>query len=82
MTLPRDFLDEVETELARVRASFVEGRARIEALEDLRLLAAHVAEQLDRPITVFDVVGSTRDRQERERRIALVRCLRSPPGAG
>ena len=80
MALPRDFLDEVETELARVRASLVESRARVEALEELRLLAAHVAEQLDRPITVFDVVASPPNRRERERRIELVHHLRAPDG--
>jgi len=35
-----------------------------------------VAVQLDRPITVFDVIRSTRDWIERERRVLLVRQLR------
>jgi hypothetical protein len=79
MPLPRDFLDEVETELGRMRASLAESRERVAAIEELRLLAAHVAEQLDRPVTVFDVVRSSRDRGERERRLELVRRLRASP---
>ncbi len=76
MGLPRDFLDEVETELREAQREFVQNRERTEALEELRRVALAVAAQLDRPITVFDVIRSTRDWIERERRVSLVRQLR------
>jgi homoserine kinase len=76
MGLPRDFLDEVETELREARRELVQSRERTEALEELRRVALVVAAQLQRPITVFDVIRSTRDRIERERRVCLVKQLR------
>jgi len=76
MGLPRDFLDEVETELREAQREHVQNRERTEALVELRRVALAVAVQLDRPITVFDVIRSTRDWIERERRVLLVRQLR------
>ena len=76
MGLPRDFLDEVETELREAHRELVQNRERTEALVELRRVALAVAVQLDRPITVFDVIRSTRDWIERERRVLLVRQLR------
>ena len=76
MGLPRDFLDEVETELFEAQRELVQNRERTEALVELRRVALAVAAQLDRPITVFDVIRSTRDWIERERRVLLVRQLR------
>ena len=76
MGLPRDFLDEVETELFEAQRELVQNRERTEALVELRRVALAVAVQLDRPITVFDVIRSTRDWIERERRVLLVRQLR------
>ena len=66
MGLPRDFLDEVETELREAQRELVQNRERTEALVELRRVALAVAVQLDRPITVFDVIRSTRDWIERE----------------
>ena len=80
MGLPRDFLDEVETELREAQRELVHNRERTEALEELRRVALNVAVQLDRPITVFDVIRSTRDSIERERRVSLVRQLRVRKG--
>lgn len=76
MGLPRDFLDEVETELREAHRELVQNRERTEALEELRRVALAVAAQLDRPITVFDVIRSTPDWIERDRRALLVRQLR------
>jgi len=76
MALPRDFLDEVEGELDRARGSLLDDRERVRALEELRRLAVTVSADLRRPITVFDVVRSTTDRDERDRRLELVRSLR------
>ena len=76
MGLPRDFLDEVETELFEAQRELVQNLERTEALVELRRVALAVAVQLDRPITVFDVIRSTRDWIERERRVLLVRQLR------
>jgi hypothetical protein len=76
MPLPRDFLDEVETELDHARASLCDDRDRVRALEELRRLAAGVSAELRRPITVFDVVRMAVDLDERERRVELVRALR------
>lgn len=76
MGLPRDFLDEVETELREAQRELVQNRERTEALEELRRVALAVSAELDRPITVFDVIRSTRDWIERERRVSLVRQLR------
>jgi len=74
--LPRDFLDEVETELSKARRGLELDRCRITVLEDLLRVAAAVAAELDRPITVFDLVRSAPGRAERERRASLVRELR------
>jgi len=76
MGLPRDFLDEVETELFEAQRELVQNLERAEALVELRRVALAVAVQLDRPITVFDVIRSTREWIERERRVLLVRQLR------
>jgi len=76
MGLPRDFLDEVETELFEAQRELVQNLERTEALVELRRVALAVAVQLDRPITVFDVIRSTREWIERERRVLLVRQLR------
>ena len=77
MTLPRDFLDEVETELRDARRSLGQNRDRLAALEELRSVAVAVAHELDRPITVFDVIRSAHERAERARRAQLVRQLRT-----
>jgi translation initiation factor RLI1 len=76
MGLPRDFLDEVETELREARRELVQNRERTEALEELRRVALAVSAERDRPITVFDVIRSTCDSIERKRRASLVRQLR------
>ncbi len=77
MSLPRDFLDEIETELAAARRSVTRDRTRTAALNELRQLALAATNQLGRPITVFDFIRSAAARDERERRLALVRRLRS-----
>lgn len=77
---PLDFRDEVGREL---RASYHElagDRERIAALEELERLTIDLAARLRRPLTVFDLVEAAPDRQERARRVALVRELRRPAG--
>ncbi len=81
MALPRDFLDELETELRRAQRALAQNREHIAALEELRRVAIAVEARLSRPITVFDVIRSTVDRAERERRASLVRQLRDREGA-
>ena len=76
MPLPRDFLDEVETELQSARHALVADAVRIGALEELRQVADAVATHLGRPVSVFDVVRSPSSRAERARRASLVRLLR------
>ena len=76
MSLPRDFLEEVEAELHRSRRARRCNRAREAALLELHAIAVAVAAALDRPITVFDVIRSTNDRDERERRTRLIKELR------
>jgi hypothetical protein len=71
--LPRDFLDEVETELARARRTVEHDAAHVAALDELRRAAATTALRLGRPVTVFDVVRSAPDR---DRMLALARRLR------
>ena len=77
MSLPRDFLDEVETELSDARRALACDRTRAAALEELQELARAVNEALGRPITVFDFIRSAAAHDEREHRLALVRQLRS-----
>ncbi len=81
MSLPRDFLDEVETELAAARRRFTRDRMRTAALEELHRLARAATHELGRPITVFDFIRLAAGRDERERRLTLVRRMRSdiPP---
>jgi len=77
LSLPRDFLDEVEMGLAAARRSLTRDCARTVALEELHRLASAATDELGRPITVFDFIRSAGRREERERRLALVRRLRS-----
>jgi hypothetical protein len=80
MSLPRDFLGEIEMELAATRRSFTRDCTRASSLEELHRLALAASDQLGRPITVFDFIRSAVARDERERRLALVRRLRSNTG--
>lgn len=77
MSLPRDFLEEVEAELRLVRHSLVAGADRAARLEQLLELTRAVAAHLRRPVTVWDVIGSAPDSRERERRLRLIRQSRS-----
>jgi hypothetical protein len=84
MSLPRDFLDEIEIELDATRRSFTRNRTRTAALEELHRLAQAVNQELGRSITVFDFIRTAATQHERDRRLALVRQLRaqtSPPEA-
>jgi hypothetical protein len=83
MTLPRDFLEELESELREARAAFAHDSLLVSTLEELCTLACAVARQLLRPVTVFDVIEAAGGAEERERRANLVRLVRSPDvGAG
>jgi hypothetical protein len=77
MSLPRDFLEEIEIELAAARRSFTRDCTRTTALEELERLARTATHELGRPITVFDFIRSAATRDERERRLALARQLRA-----
>jgi hypothetical protein len=77
MSLPRDFLDEIESELAAARRSFSRDRTRTAALEELHRLARAATHELGHPITVFDFIRVAAAHRERERRLALVRRMRS-----
>jgi hypothetical protein len=77
MSLPRDFLEEIEVELAAARRSFTRNCTRTAALEELHRLAHAATLEIGRPITVFDFIRSAAARDERERRLALVRRMRS-----
>jgi hypothetical protein len=77
MSLPRNFLEEVEIELAATHRSVTRDCTRTAALEELHRLARAVSGEFGRPITVFDFIRSAAERDERERRLALVRQLRS-----
>jgi hypothetical protein len=77
MSLPRDFLDEIEIELAAARRSITRDRTRTDALEELHRLARAATHDFGRPITVFDFIRAAAAHGERERRLALVRRMRS-----
>jgi hypothetical protein len=77
MSLPRDFLDEIEIELAAARRSVTRDCTRIAALDELHRRALAVTNELARPITVFDFIRSAATHHDRERRRMLVRELRS-----
>lgn len=76
MTLPRDFLDELEGELRNARAACEHDHSVLAALEELCLLSRSVALDLLRPVTVFEVLDAAPDPDERERRARLVRLIR------
>jgi hypothetical protein len=80
MSLPRDFLDEIEAELAAARRSFTRDCTRTAALEELRRLARAATNELGRPITVFEFIRFAAPQDERERRLTLVRRMRSDTG--
>jgi hypothetical protein len=77
MTLPQDFLDELESELRSARVAFAHDHLLVATLEELCTLARTVARELLRPVTVFDVIEAAGDADERERRTNLVRLVRS-----
>jgi len=77
MSLPRDFLDEIDIELAAARRSVTRDRTGTAALEELQRLARAATRELGRPITVFDFIRSAATHRDRERRLMLVRELRS-----
>jgi hypothetical protein len=81
MSLPRDFLDEIEIELAAARRSVARDCTDTAALEELHRLALAVTHDLARPITVFEFIRSAPTNDDRERRLLLVRELRSAPVA-
>jgi hypothetical protein len=70
LRLPRDFLDEVERELAAARAGLAEDETRVEALVVLHALVLQTVARLGRPVTVFEVVRASPAARE------LVRELR------
>lgn len=76
--LPRDFLEELESELRDAQAAFAHDHVLVSTLEELCTLARAVAGQLLRPVTVFDVIEAAGGADERERRANLVRLVRSP----
>ena len=77
MSLPRDFLDEIETELAAAHRSVTRDGTHAAALDELHRLALAVTREFARPITVFDFIRSAATHHDRERRLALVRRMRS-----
>jgi len=81
MSLPRDFLDEIETELAAARRSVARDCTHTAALEELHRLALAVTHEFARPITVFEFIRAAATHHDRERRLLLVRELRSAPTA-
>jgi hypothetical protein len=78
MTLPQNFLDELQSELRCAQAAFAHDHLLVVTLEELCTLARIVARELVRPVTVFDVIEAAVDADERERRTNLVRLIRSP----
>jgi len=77
MSLPRDFLDEIETELIAARRTVTRDCSHTAALEELHRLVLAVTHEFARPITVFDFIRSAASHHDRERRRVLVRELRS-----
>ena len=54
MSLPRDFLDEIEIERAAARSTLIRSCTRTAALEELHRLARAATHELGRRVTVFD----------------------------
>jgi len=77
--LPRDFIDEIEDELARVQADLAVDRERLLGLSELYGIARTTATEVGGQITVFDVLDAASGRVERERRLRLVRLMRTAP---
>ena len=71
MRIPRDVLDEVESELWLARRSLAGAATRVDGLERLHALALLAAAALGRPVTLLDLLHAG---EEGER---LVRKLRS-----
>ena len=77
MSVPRDFLAEVEAGLEPARRRLRESADDWAALEELRQRTLDVARALRRPISVFDLFASARDEPDRAHLAALVATLRS-----
>jgi hypothetical protein len=80
MTLPRDFLEELESELRDARTAFARDHLLVATLEELCILARAAAQHLLRPVTVFDVIEAAGQTDERKRRANLVRLVRGAHG--
>jgi len=76
MAFPRDFRDEVETELQAACHALNAGSDRVTALLELRCVVAALEASLARPVTVVDFVRSAPNAAERKRRISLVNLVR------
>jgi hypothetical protein len=79
MSLPRDFRDEVETELQAACRALTAGSDRVAALEELRRVVVSLEASLARPVTVVDLIRSAPDAAERKRRTSLANLLRGRP---
>ncbi len=82
MSIPRDFVAEVERELQLARLRLRGETARWSALEELYERALSVSLLLRRPVTVFDVFAAAGDEAERRHLTRLVEELRSRDSAG
>ena len=74
---PRDLSEEVERELLAARHSLVRSELRTTALEQLLELVRSLEAELQRPVALPDLLATAHTAPERERRLALLRSIRS-----
>ena len=78
MTVPRNFIEELDCELAANFSELARQAERLALLTELHRVAVAVALRLGRPVTIFDVFDSAATDDHRRRLEHLARLLRRP----
>jgi hypothetical protein len=77
LTAPPNFLEELEREFAEASAALVRAVDRFSLLAELQRIGLDATLRLGRPVTLIDVLETTRTEEERLRLEGLVRRLRA-----
>ena len=75
LALTRELTGEITSELIRARIRVARSASRVSALESLLEVVWLLERELDRPVTLLDLISGA-DAPEQARRIRLVRALR------
>jgi hypothetical protein len=74
--MPLDLVEEIDAELVDARTRLAWDDARVRALEELLDTVREVGRELDRAVTLADLIATATTAVERNRRQRLLRALR------